>query len=60
MQEVSVEGGFRRPYLVVSQANNTFSGSEATLEFTLPRGGYATVLLREIIKPGDAEVGQID
>jgi len=23
------------------------------LEFALPRGGYATVLLREIIKPAD-------
>jgi tRNA pseudouridine13 synthase len=53
MQEVSAEGGFRRPYLAVSEPRSEVSGDVATLEFTLPRGGYATVLLREIIKPAD-------
>ncbi len=53
MQEVSVEGGFRRPHLAVQGARSQVSGDSAELEFTLPRGGYATVLLREIIKPSD-------
>jgi tRNA pseudouridine13 synthase len=53
MQEVSVEGGFRRPHLAVSGASSDASGGTAKLEFTLPRGGYATVLLREILKPSD-------
>lgn len=53
MQEVSVEGGFRRPHLAVLGARSETSASDAVLDFTLPRGGYATVLLREIIKPVD-------
>ncbi len=53
MQEVSVEGGFRRPHLSVLGARSDVSGENAELDFTLPRGGYATVLLREIIKPSD-------
>jgi len=53
MQEVSVEGGFRRPHLAVSEPRSEVSGDVATLEFALPRGGYATVLLREIVKPPD-------
>jgi tRNA pseudouridine13 synthase len=53
MQEVSAEGGFRRAHLVVSEPSSIISGDTAELEFALPRGGYATVLLREIIKPAD-------
>jgi len=53
MQEVSGEGGFRRPHLVVRDASYTCAGVRADLSFTLARGQYATVLLREVIKPKD-------
>ncbi len=53
MQEVSVEGGFRRPHLAVSEPTSDVTGDLAKLSFALPRGGYATVLLREIVKPSD-------
>ena len=49
MQEVSNEGGFRQ---AVMQCSN-FSINEPYLSFTLSRGSYATVLLREIIKPAN-------
>ena len=49
MQEVSEEGGFRQS---VIKCEN-FSIAEPTVTFTLSRGSYATVLLREIIKPQD-------
>jgi len=60
MQEVSVEGGFRRPHLPVLGAKSCRSASNAELDFTLPRGGYATVLLREIIKPVDPFLSGFD
>jgi tRNA pseudouridine13 synthase len=53
MQEVSAEGGFRRPHLAVSDGTWKVEGSVATLRFALARGQYATVLLREVLKPGD-------
>lgn len=53
MQEVSVEGGFRRPHLVVRDESYTIEGSSAMLNFTLARGEYATVFVREIVKPDD-------
>ncbi len=49
MQEVSDEGGFRQ---AVMQCNN-FSISEPYLSFILSRGAYATILLREIVKPAN-------
>ena len=49
MQEVSDEGGFRQ---AVIKCEN-FSVAEPMVSFTLSRGSYATVLLREIIKPQD-------
>ncbi len=49
MQEVSDEGGFRQ---AVMQCEN-FSVREPTVSFTLSRGSYATIFLREIIKPQD-------
>lgn len=55
MQEVSAEGGFRRPHLVVEGESVAASGPDATLCFTLGRGMYATVLLREVMKPSDPE-----
>lgn len=49
MQETSVEGGFRNASLLCSN----FKASGNTLEFTLKRGSFATILLREIMKPKD-------
>jgi len=49
MQEVSDEGGFRQATIQCRD----FSISEPYLSFTLSRGSYATILLREIIKPMD-------
>lgn len=53
MQEVSQEGGFRRPQLVVRGGSWSVQRDVASLSFTLPRGQYATVLLREIVKAED-------
>ena len=49
MQEVSNEGGFRQASIFCSD----FSVSETTVEFLLSRGSFATILLREIMKPHD-------
>ena len=53
MQEVSAEGGFRRPHLAMSDASWRVEGPTATVAFTLGKGQYATVLIREVIKPMD-------
>ena len=53
MQELSQEGGFRRPGLVVRDQSWSSEGEEAALRFTLPKGQYATVLLREVVKAED-------
>ncbi len=53
MPELSQEGGFRRPSMVVKEATVEQEGTDATLSFVLGRGNYATVLLREAIKPVD-------
>jgi len=53
MQEVSAEGGFRRPHLAVRDASWSVEGSTATIRFTLGKGQYATILVREILKPSD-------
>lgn len=58
MQEVSAEGGFRRPHLAMKDVSFRVDGGVASLAFTLAKGQYATILLREIIKPKDpAEAG---
>jgi tRNA pseudouridine13 synthase len=50
MQELSVEGGFRQLPLLV----NDFSYSNNLLiSFKIPIGSYATILLRELMKPVD-------
>ena len=53
MQEVSAEGGFRRPHLALSNASWSVEGSRAAMNFTLGKGQYATVLIREVIKSRD-------
>jgi len=50
MQELSVEGGFRQLPLLV----NDFSYSDDLhVKFKIPVGAYATILLRELMKPDD-------
>ena len=53
MQEVSAEGGFRRPHLAMRDASWEIDGNKASLKFTLGKGQYATVLIREILKSRD-------
>jgi len=53
MQEVSVEGGFRRPHIAIRGASWSVEGNTAKLKFVLGKGQYATILLREVIKPRD-------
>lgn len=49
MQEVSSEGGFRQATIDCSD----YSSHDDVVEFTLSRGSFATILLREIMKPSD-------
>ena len=49
MQEVSGEGGFRQSVIQCTD----FAVIEPYVTFTLSRGSYATILLREIMKPDD-------
>jgi tRNA pseudouridine13 synthase len=49
MQEASEEGGFRQSIM----SCHDFTIKEPYVDFTLSRGSYATILLREIIKPSD-------
>ena len=49
MQEVSSEGGFRQSTIKFEN----FLPKEPFVSFTLSRGSYATILLREIMKPED-------
>ena len=49
MQEVSSEGGFRQAAIHCSD----HSSYDTTAEFSLSRGSFATILLREIMKPKD-------
>jgi tRNA pseudouridine13 synthase len=53
MQELSAEGGFRRPHIALAEESSGVTGQTATLAFTLARGQYATVILREVLKPED-------
>ncbi|MCS7140761.1 MAG: tRNA pseudouridine(13) synthase TruD [Candidatus Nitrosocaldus sp.] len=58
MQEVSVEGGFRPLPLLLLDGRfdmeaDEGKGRSVRMVFALPKGSYATILLREIIKPVD-------
>jgi tRNA pseudouridine13 synthase len=50
MQELSAQGGFRQAPLWCKDFE--FKGS-LTVSFKLPKGSYATTLLRELMKPED-------
>ena len=49
MQEVSNEGGFRQAGIDCTD----YSAKDDTVEFTLSRGSFATIILRELMKPKD-------
>ncbi len=49
MQEVSSEGGFRQAAIHCSD----YSSSDNVVAFSLSRGSFATIVLREIMKPQD-------
>ena len=49
MQEISAEGGFRQALLECTE----YGVSQNRIRFTLSRGSFATMILREIIKPTD-------
>ncbi len=56
MPELSMEGGFRIPPLLANELNiqtESTDKSSCLLQFTLLKGSYATVILRELIKPSD-------
>ena len=47
MQEVSSEGGFRQAAIHCTD----YMSEKNRVEFSLSRGSFATILLREIMKP---------
>ncbi|EPA06384.1 tRNA pseudouridine(13) synthase TruD, partial [Candidatus Nitrosarchaeum limnium] len=49
MQEISSEGGFRQAAIQCTD----YSAKNNTVEFSLSRGSFATIILREIMKPDD-------
>ncbi len=49
MQEISTEGGFRTASILCTN----FSTEKNTVSFTLQRGSFATMVMREIMKPDD-------
>ena len=49
MQEVSSEGGFRQAAIHCTD----YVSEKNKVEFSLSRGSFATILLREIMKPSD-------
>jgi tRNA pseudouridine13 synthase len=49
MQEVSNEGGFRTARMVCAD----YAAKKDTASFTLQRGSFATIIMREIMKPSD-------
>lgn len=51
MQELSQQGGFRQAPLWCRDL--TYTKSPLVLSFRLPKGSYATTLLRELIRPED-------
>ena len=55
MPELSMEGGFRTPSLLVDDLEVKTEPEESAclLRFNLAKGSYATVLLRELMKPSD-------
>ncbi len=53
MQELSESGGFRQAAFISKDFKYISSENSTSVEFAVPKGTYATTLLREIIKPID-------
>ncbi len=53
MQELSEAGGFRQAVFIAKDFQYKTSANFTEVEFAVPKGTYATTLLREIIKPAD-------
>ena len=57
LQELSLQGGFRQTLLccnnfkILNQKQNNKRNDLINVEFNLPKGSYATILMRELIKP---------
>ncbi len=52
LQEISVEGGFRQASMLCREFSYSLNDSLETM-FVLNKGSYATILLRELMKPSD-------
>ena len=58
MQEVSAEGGFRMPHVTLRDPSVEQRGEVSVLGLSLARGQYATIVLREVVKPSNpADIG---
>ena len=51
MQELSESGGFRQAAFVCQNFNYKIEENSLLVGFSVPKGSYATILLRELIKP---------
>jgi tRNA pseudouridine13 synthase len=53
MQELSESGGFRQACYVCKNFKHKIEENSLMVGFSVPKGSYATVLLRELIKPAN-------
>jgi len=53
MQELSEAGGFRQASYFCKDFAYSVEDEYVVVEFSAPKGSYATSLLRELIKPFD-------
>lgn len=53
MQELSEAGGFRQASYFCKDFSYSIEDGHVVVQFSAPKGSYATVLLRELIKPPD-------
>ena len=57
LQELSLQGGFRQTllccnnFVFLNHKKNNKINDIINIKFNLPKGSYATILLRELIKP---------
>lgn len=51
IQELSEPGGFRQAAFICKDFFSNISNNGVVVEFSIPKGSYATTLLRELIKP---------
>ena len=53
MQELSEAGGFRQASFFCKDFQSHYDGESLIVEFSAPKGSYATTLMRELMKPAD-------